>query len=248
MDAKLNAMLEIYEGGIDWQESLWRYFKVDRFIWTLENAKLYFAASTQFTDRFEGATAVLPPDFPVDPRFTGMEFSERAFFALRKLMKISCWHRADYESDAMWKLYAEQSKGVAICTTPERLRAALKPFRLEPTFGIEDLWAGPVVYHDLMKVRLRPLGKAIYFCKHQAFSWEKEFRLLISLSMASEFVPGIPEGGIGVEVDLDALVEHIMLGPELSAGERELIIAKSCEIGLGNRVHKSSLLGQPRFI
>jgi len=82
----------------------------------LQNSRLYFAASSQFTDRFEGATAVLPPDFPVDPRFQQMEGSERAFFALRKLMKISCWHREKYESDAMWKLYAEQSKGVAICT------------------------------------------------------------------------------------------------------------------------------------
>lgn len=36
---------------------------------------------------------------------------EDAFFSLRKFMKINCRHRADYESDAMWKLYAEQSKG-----------------------------------------------------------------------------------------------------------------------------------------
>jgi len=55
-------MREISDGRIDWQESLWRYFKVERFIWTLENSRLYFAASTQFTDRFEGATAVLPAD------------------------------------------------------------------------------------------------------------------------------------------------------------------------------------------
>jgi hypothetical protein len=241
-------MREISDGRIEWQESLWRYFKVERFIWTLENSRLYFAASTQFTDRFEGATAVLPPDFPVDPRFQEMEYVERAFFALRKLMKISCWHRAEYESDAMWKLYAEQSKGVAICTTADRIKAAAKPFRLQPNYGVEELWAGPVTYHDLMEVRLRPLGKTIYFSKHKAFSWEKEFRLLISLEMASEFVPGTPEGGIEVWFDLDVLVDHIVLGPELSPAERDRIIAKSQEVGLGDRVRKSSLLGQPRFI
>ncbi|HEY1804868.1 MAG TPA: DUF2971 domain-containing protein [Terracidiphilus sp.] len=227
---------------------MWRYFKVERFLWTLQNARLYFAASTQFTDRFEGATAVLPPDFPVDPRFQQMEGSEGAFFALRKLMKISCWHREEYESDAMWKLYAEQSKGVAISTTADRMKKAIQPFRLQPSYGIEDLWAGPVAYHDLMAVRLRPLGKKIYFAKHRAFSWEKEFRLLISPEMASEFVPDIPEDGIEVSVDLDALIEHIMLGPELSAEDRDHIVAKSREIGLGDRVRKSSLLGQPRFI
>jgi hypothetical protein len=241
-------MREITDGTIDWQEPLWRYFKVDRFISALENSRLYFAASTQFTDRFEGATAVLPPDFPVDPRFQEMEHAERAFFALRKLMKISCWHRAEYESDAMWKLYAEQSKGVAICTTADRIKAAAKPFRLQPTYGVEELWAGPVTYHDLMEVRLRPLGKTIYFSKHKAFSWEKEFRLLISLEMASEFVPGTPDGGIEVSFDLGVLVDHIMLGPELSPAERDRVIAKSQEFGLGDRVRKSSLLGQPRFI
>jgi hypothetical protein len=241
-------MREISDGSINWQESLWRYFKVGRFRWTLQNSRLYFAASSQFTDRFEGATAVLPPDFPVDPRFQRMEGSERAFFALRKLMKISCWHREEYESDAMWKLYAEQSKGVAICTTADRMRTAIKPFRLQPAYGIEDLWAGAVSYHDLMTARLRPLGKTIYFSKHRAFSWEKEFRLLISLEMASEFVPDVPAGGIEVPVDLDALIDHIMLGPELSVEDRDRIIASSREAGLGDRVRKSSLLGQPRFI
>jgi len=128
------------------------------------------------------------------------------------------------------------------------MRTAIKPFRLQPTYGIEDLWAGAVSYHDLMTTRLRPLGKTIYFSKHRAFSWEKEFRLLISLEMASEFVPDVPEGGIEVPVDLDALIDHIMLGPELSVEDRDRIIASSREAGLGDRVRKSSLLGQPRLI
>jgi hypothetical protein len=245
---KATGLRDIWGDSIDWKEQLWRYFKVERFLWTLEKSQLYFAASTQFPDRFEGATAVLPPDFPVDPRYQEMEFGEAAFFALRKLMKISCWHRADYESDAMWHLYAEQRKGVAIRTTAERIRAAFKPFRLKPTYGIEDLWGGPVKYQDLMKVRLKRHSKELYFCKHQAFSWEREFRLLISLEMASEFVPGVPEKGIEVDVDLDALIESIMLGPDLSKKEGDAIIEQSRKAGLGDRVCKSSLLGQPRFI
>jgi len=241
-------MRQIWDDEIDSAERLWRYFKVGRFVSMLESSRLYFAAPTQFADRFEGAAAVLPPDFPVDSRYQEMEFAEGAVFALRKLMKISCWHRAEYESDAMWKLYAEQSKGVAICTTPNRMRAAIKPFRLDPAYGIEDLWVGPVSYFDLMKIRLRRLGKKRYFCKHLAFSWEREFRLLISLEMASEFGVKTPEKGIEVEVYLDALIEHIVLGPELSKDECDLIVEKSRKVGIGERVRKSSLLGQPRFI
>jgi hypothetical protein len=232
----------------NWNERLWRYFKTARFIWTLENSRLYFAASTQFTDPFEGATAVLPPDFPVDPRYGEMEGVERAFFAVRPFKKINCWHRADYESDAMWKLYAAESKGVAVCTTPERMRAAIKPFRLRPDYGVEDLWAGPVSYYDLMNVRLRHHNNDLYFAKHAAFSWEKEFRLLISLVNALENGVDPPVSGIEVDVDLGALIERIVLGPKLVPDERNLIVEATRRLGLGDRLCKSSLLGQPRFI
>jgi hypothetical protein len=136
-------MREIRKDSIDWSEQLWRYLKVSRFIWTLENARLYFAAATQFTDRFEGAAAVLPPDFPVDPRYIEPEQMDDINRRFKRLYKVSCWHRSDYESNAMWHLYAEQSKGIAICSTPERLRSAIKPFQIWSTAQPEQLWGGP---------------------------------------------------------------------------------------------------------
>jgi hypothetical protein len=60
------GLRDVWGDSIDWKEQLWRYFKVDRFIGTLQSSRFYFAASTQFTDPFERATAVLAPDFPVD--------------------------------------------------------------------------------------------------------------------------------------------------------------------------------------
>ena len=56
-------MRDVWGNGIDWNERLWRYLRVDRFAWTLERSSMYFAASTQFTDKFEGASAVMAPDF-----------------------------------------------------------------------------------------------------------------------------------------------------------------------------------------
>jgi hypothetical protein len=241
-------MRHIWNEEINGKEQLWRYFKTERFIWTLEKSRFYFAASTQFTDRFEGATAVTPPDFPVDPRYREMEHFERAFFALRPLMKINCWHRAEYESDAMWKLYAEQGKGLAVCSTPERMREGIRPFRLDPKYQIEELWPGKVMYQDLMKVRLRRLGEELYFSKHAAFSSEREFRLLISLRIAEENGVNVPREGIEVEVDLGVLIERIVLGPELSVEERDRIAERCRNAGLGDRICKSSLLGEPRFI
>src|SRR6185312_10229211 len=98
----------------------------------IEKSRLFFASANQFADPFEGAVAIISPDYPVDPRYAEPSDSERAFRELKRLTKINCWHRAEYESDMMWRLYAEDSKGIAICTTPERIRAACQPFRLAP--------------------------------------------------------------------------------------------------------------------
>ena len=94
-------MRDIWDEGLDWDESLWRYFRPDRFVSLLDTSLIYFAAATQFTDPFEGAVAVLPPEFPVDPRYDEMDHVENAFYELKRLTKINCWHRAEYESDAM---------------------------------------------------------------------------------------------------------------------------------------------------
>lgn len=165
----------------------------------------------------------------------------------RALAHVLDWKGADYESKAMWHLYAEQSKGVAIRSTPDRMRAAIKPFRLRPTWGTEELWAGPVRYVDLLQVRLRSLGNDRYFHKHRAFEWEREFRRLISLMQADEFTGETPDEGIEVEVDQDALIERVMIGPELLEAEMEIVIEQAKKAGLGDRICKSSLLGEPRF-
>ena len=201
-------MREMVAGTIVADEPLWKYFRPDRFISTLSDGNIYFASANQFDDAFEGAVAVQKSPQETDPRYSEMEATEEAFFQLKRLTKISCWHRADYESDAMWKLYAGVHKGVAICTTPDRMRKAFKPFRLKPEYGVEDLWAGPVDYVDLTQVRIKGasmLGR--FFFKHRAFEWEREFRLAISLRTADEFGVSVPIDGISVQVDLNMLID-----------------------------------------
>lgn len=229
-------------------EPLWRYFKTERFIELLESSQLYFASARQFEDRFEGAVAVLPPGFNVDPRYTELERHERAFEELRRLTKISCWHRASYESDAMWQLYAGARKGVAIRTSAGRIRAAAKPFRLKPEYGHEDIWAGNVVYVDLLKERLRVSMMDRFWYKHMAFSWEREFRLAVSVRMAEEYGVQVPEHGVKVEFDLTQLVDRIYLGPSLSAGDVAAVRDAAATHGLRDRVEVTSMLGTPRYI
>jgi hypothetical protein len=233
---------------VDLAEPVWRYLKPARFYDFLSTGELYFASARQFQDPFEGAVAVLPPGFPVDPRYTEREGSERAFEELRRLTKICCWHRATYESDAMWQLYAGAWKGVAIRTTPGRIAEAAEPFRLKPEYGLEDLWAGYVRYVDLLEERLRVSMLDRFWYKHMAFSWEREFRLAISLRTAEEAGVNVPTDGINVRFDVSKLVDRIFIGPSL-AGEDVKVVRKAAEeAGLGDRVRVSSMLGIPRYV
>lgn len=234
--------------NLNMSESLWRYFKTDRFLDLMRSSQLYFASARQFQDPFEGAVAVLSPDFPVDSRYVEHERHEQAFEELRRLTKVSCWHRANYESDAMWQLYAGDRKGVAILTNAERIRAAAKPFRLKPEYGHETLWVGNVNYVDLLKERLRVGTMERFWYKHMAFSWEQEFRMAVSVASAEEFGVNVPEHGIKVEFDLPQFVDRIYLGPSLSSNDIDAIRGVAKEHGLEDRITVTSMLGTPQYI
>ena len=230
------------------EQPFWKYLKVNRFVDSVQSARLYFAAARQFEDPFEGAVAVLSEDFPVDPRYVDPEPGERAFEELRRLTKVSCWHCADFESDAMWKLYAGARKGVAIRTTADRLRTALQPYRIRPEYGEEEPCWGTVRYVDLLNTRLRVGMLERFFYKHRAFEWEREFRVAISVRSAEEFAVQVPEHGIEVGFDPDTLLESVYIGPDLTAPERDEITQTLDQAGLTSRLVVSSLLGRPRYV
>jgi hypothetical protein len=87
-----------------------------------------------------------------------------------------------------------------------------------------------------------------YLFKHLAFAWEREFRLAISLTMAEEFGVSVPVRGISVPVSLRGLIDHIIIGPEISAAQWRRVERLARETGFGDRLRFSSLLGKPRYV
>ena len=51
----------------DWNEQLWRYLKIERFIELIDTSRLYFSSAREFDDQFEGAVAVIPAGNSIDP-------------------------------------------------------------------------------------------------------------------------------------------------------------------------------------
>ena len=198
---------------------VWRYMTLDRFQSLLQASALYFAAARQFTDQYEGAIS------RIDNQRRAAHWSDvgagnhisEAFEELRRLTKISCWHMSDHESEAMWRLYVAEGRGVAVQTTIARLAASFSPFRLDPSYGEETIWLGAVRYLDYRTTGLPDrsmLGR--FFCKRRSFSHEAEMRAVISLRQAEEFAVQVPEKGILVGVDLERLIERVFVAPGVS--------------------------------
>jgi len=45
---------------------------------------------------------------------------------MRRYVFVNPWHKNEFESAAMWKLYLKSEEGVAIRTTVERLKHAFE--------------------------------------------------------------------------------------------------------------------------
>ena len=147
----------------------------------------------------------------------------------------------------MWQLYSGEGKGIAVLTNAGRIEAANQPFRLKPEFAHEDLWAGYVRYVDLLKERLSVNMHDRFWYKHMAFSWEREFRLAISLRIAEEFGVSVPPVGIKVNFDTSQLIDRIFIGPSLPQEEVETVREAAHAAGLADRIRVSSMLGTPRY-
>jgi len=240
-------MKELKTNSINWKQKCWKYFNVDRFIEAIENGYLYFAAANQFEDNFEGATMIVSPKVKEFEFGTNSALLNNAFKELQRLTKISCWHKSNHESYAMWKIYAQENKGVAITTTPDKMRLAFKPYRIRPEYCEEDLIIGNVEYVDLTSEHIDDTMLGVFFYKHLIYANENEIRLVISLRTAEEFGVSVPNEGVLVLVDYHELIENIVLGPNLRSEDRIRILGVCEKMGLDSKIQDSCLTYRPIF-
>lgn len=131
---------------------IWRFMDLPKFLSIIQSKTLYFARADQFEDPFEGARGqtgdegvytnalveALRDEFesvgtkePVSSE-TLIKYAKDLISAWRLIgfdkchmynTFVSCWHRNEVESDAMWRLYTKElSQGTAIQTTCGKLR------------------------------------------------------------------------------------------------------------------------------
>lgn len=232
---------------IDWGGTVWRYFKTNRLIQSIQNNELYFASANQFTDKFEGAISLIKPDEKDHINLLTSEIDD-SYRELKRLTKVSCWNRYDYECDGMWKLYADDNKGVAVVSTPNSLKEGLINYRIRPEYGEEEFIIGNIEYRELEKERASYDDIGRFFNKLKIFQWENELRIIVTLRMAEEYGVNVPDYGINIRFIPQKVIKKIVLGPSISKLDRESIFSVCSSIGIEKCIGESIGNYYPRYI
>src|SRR6266581_7483717 len=122
-----------YVEPTDEHAKIWRYMDFTKFVSLLDKRALYFTRSDRFSDKFEGAVPK-PTIKAREVEVLGLEthLAEEALRVMsqgsrkvREWIFVNCWHMNNYESAAMWQLYAQKNEGIAIQSTFARLKDSL---------------------------------------------------------------------------------------------------------------------------
>ena len=161
---------------------------------------------------------------------------------MREAVFISCWHQSEFESDAMWKLYAPKYGGIAIKSNCQRL---VECFRCDDAIFIS---AVSYVNYDTTHI---PEGNALspYVFKRQEFNHEHEVRAvsLILEKTHDQDTPGRSRttNGVCYSVDLNVLIEEIRVDPIAEPWFFDLVCSVVDRYDLNISVFPSALADEP---
>jgi hypothetical protein len=234
---------------------IWRYMDLAKFVSLLTTESLYFTNPREFDDPYEG----------VIPKATAQQFSEllqkmydallqhfttgeqkkvldgfadkvQTFLNKPTLYNVNCWHKSEYESEAMWKLYSVYGQGIAIESTIGQLKASLA--------NKQGLIVESVRYLDFDKEEWKMLEGGplvVVLLKRKSFEHEKELRAVITL-------PEVVKGTL-VKCNLDTLISKIHISPSAPAYLKEVLedLCAGKVRSLNKSVVQSQMLNVPDY-
>ena len=237
---------------------VWRYLDFAKLVAMLESQSLHFARVDTLRDPFEGTLSRLEfeqwrataheaaarhpnptPDFERAVLDAMLDGTRR----LRREMYVNCWHLAQGESEAMWRLYATSGYAIAIESEYRRLVDVLPQVRWEESF------VGLVKYvdHDADAI---PAGNGFnpVMHKRRAFEHEREVRAVIWRTPLTVPIEADDERwplGIDVPVRLSELVTRLVVSPQAPVWFADVVQAVVRRYALAVPVDRSGLLAAP---
>jgi len=159
---------------------------------------------------------------------------KRFFQAIMQCQTVNCWHANDGESEAMWRLYADNGKAVAIETTVDTLKESIQSQESEHSVHIY-----PVKYLDFADENLKPSDCAVEghlmtpLLKRLSYRHENEVRAFIGRVPKDLLESGKIEcwqpAPVKLPVDVKALVKRVHVSP-YSTDPFESSVTKICEL------------------
>lgn len=227
--------------------ALWRYIDFTKFVSLLDRSALFFVRADKLGDPFEGSYTkhnkemrqqIYQGDIPEEVLRSLYEFVRNN----RQNIMLSCWHRNEHESAAMWRLYSRESDGIAIRTDFDSLSKSLT--------GVADTYIGSVSYVDYTSTFIREdnlLAPFIY--KRKSFEHEREVRALIarlpSHNGDAAVIPDNPAVGVYEPTDLSILIKEIVVAPYAEDWFLRLVESVASRYGLEAVVNRSSDSQEP---
>lgn len=222
---------------------IWRFLDLAKFVSLLKEKALYMTRADKFEDQFEGAVCSLENaerydealaeyySDCLDGKPVSDEMIKNEHYAIQMIRKnsfLSCWYEGEYESIAMWRLYAsgKDAKGVALKSNVKRLREAID----------HDVEIGRIDYIDYSKVW--PNANEALWRKRMSFEYEHEVRIRV-----------ITEGGLSdtppeymrLPVKLDGLIDSVYVSPMAESWFKDLVADVLNKYGLSKQVFHSTL-------
>lgn len=136
---------------------------------------------------------------------------EKVSFRIFKSTLVNCWHQNEFESEAMWRLYSENHKGIAIQTTFQDLVDSIDDSRI---------YLSEVKYINFYDKTLKPQdcvvnGHISPLLKRKSFEHEKEVRLFFQPENNLETLSAekYEYQSQFIDVDISRLISKIYISP-----------------------------------
>jgi len=226
---------------------IWRYMDFTKYVHLLSSQSLYFSRSDRFDDPFEGSYS--KHNVEIRPKIYEGKIPENRLLQMSKVYEnmriwtyINCWHINEYESAAMWKLYAKSNEAIAIQSNYKRLCDLLP----------EYVFIGRVEYIDYENDWL-PEGNTFYpfMHKRKSFEHEKELRAIIQdFPIVNDVVdPKAKNEILGkmVNVPLDKLLDQVYVAPTADEWFFHVVKGVTEKYGCNIGVTKSKLDDKPVY-
>lgn len=237
------------------ETKIWRFMDVCKYLAFIQSSSLYFSRADRLGDSFEGSYPeknIIQRNRYLDQLDCGNQMLESVNVVRKnesRFMFINCWHMNEYESLAMWQLYANNGQGIAIQSTVDRLITSL-------SISEDPIQIGKVKYIDYRYDSINEWDTfSAFLAKRLAYIHEQEVRAIIwkppisysgGLNVLDYQVENTCEG-IGILLDREKLVEKVFIAPKTPCWAIDTIIDVTARYSEKIEVCTSSLDAEPMF-